>query len=50
MSIAIALALRPLALFFLLACLLLPIRFAVLRYMPEGRVKRLLLLPVNDAG
>ena len=47
MSFAIALLLRPFALFVLLACVLLPIRFAVIRWAPDGRLKRLLLLKVE---
>jgi len=46
MSFAIAMLLRPFALFILLACVLLPIRFALMRFMPEGRLKRVLLRPV----
>jgi hypothetical protein len=46
MSFAVALFLRPFALFVLLACVLLPVRHAVLRWMPEGRLKTLLLLRV----
>lgn len=46
MSFALALLLRPVALFVLLACVLLPIRFAVIRWMPECRLKRWLLLPI----
>ncbi len=46
MSFAIAMLLRPFALFILLACVLLPIRFALMRFMPEGRLKRILLRPV----
>lgn len=46
MSFAIAMLLRPFALFILLACVLLPIRFALMRFMPEGRFKRILLRPV----
>ena len=43
---ALALLLRPLALFILLACILLPIRFAIIKWLPEGKIKHLLLLPV----
>lgn len=47
MSFAIALLLRPLALFVILACVLLPIRFAVMRWVPESKFKRLLMLRVD---
>ena len=47
MSFAIAALLRPFALFLLLACVLLPIRRAVMRWMPECAVKRLFLLRVD---
>lgn len=43
---ALALLLRPFALFILLACILLPIRYAVIKLMPEGKIKHLLLLRV----
>lgn len=43
MTFAIAMLLRPIALFILLACILLPIRFAVIKWMPEGKLKRILL-------
>jgi hypothetical protein len=46
MSFALALFLRPFALFFILACVLLPVRYAVIKWFPEGRIKRLLLLRV----
>lgn len=48
MSFAIAMLIRPLVLFFVLACVLLPIRHAVIRWAPEGRVKRLLLRRVDQ--
>jgi len=47
MSFAIAMALRPVALFVLLACVLLPIRYAVIKWMPDSKLKRLLLLRVQ---
>lgn len=47
MSLFIAAALRPVLLFFILACVLLPVRFAVMKWMPEGKLKRLLLLRVE---
>ena len=48
-TFALALLLRPLALFLILGCVLLPIRYAVIWWFPEGRIKRFLLLRV-DAG
>ena len=45
-----ALALKPLVLFALAGLVLYPIRRAVMRWWPEGRIKRLLLLRVNDRG
>lgn len=47
MALAIAAFLRPFALFFVLACVLLPIRFALMKWLPNGRVKRLLLLKLQ---
>ena len=47
MSFAIAMLLRPLALFLLLACVLLPIRMALARFMPDSKLKRLLLLRID---
>lgn len=43
MSFFLGLLLRPIILFILLACICLPARFAVMKWMPEGRLKRLLL-------
>lgn len=48
MLTAIALFLRPFALLFLLGCVLLPIRFAVMRWMPDCYLKRLFLIRVNE--
>ena len=47
MSFAIAAFLRPFALFLLLACVCLPARYAVIKWMPEGRLKRILLFRVK---
>lgn len=47
MSFAIAAFLRPFALFFILACVLLPIRYAVIKWLPEGKLKKLLLTRVD---
>jgi len=50
MTWVLAILIRPFAAFFLLACVLLPIRFAVKAWFPEGMIKRLLLLRVDYAG
>jgi len=47
MSFTLAMLLRPLVLFVLLACVLLPIRFAVIKWMPDSKFKRLLLIRVK---
>lgn len=47
MTIAIAAALRPFVYFLVLACILLPIRYAVIKWMPEGKLKRVFLLRVG---
>ena len=39
--------LRPIAALILFGLILLPIRMAVIRWMPNGRLKNLLLLPVG---
>jgi len=39
--------LKPLVLFLVLACVLLPIRYAVIKFCPEGKVKRLLLTRIE---
>lgn len=44
----LAAVLRPVGLFILLACILLPIRYALKRYLPDGKLKRFLLLPVGE--
>jgi len=43
-------ALRPFLLFFVLACICLPVRYAVIWWMPEGKLKRLLLRRVDQRG
>jgi len=43
MTVFLAAFLRPVLLFVVLACILLPVRFAVMRWWPDGKVKRLLL-------
>lgn len=51
MTWVLAILIRPFAAFFLLACVLLPIRFAVKAWFPEGMIKRVLLLHLwNDPG
>lgn len=47
MSFAIAMLLRPFAALVLFGLVLLPIRLAVMRWLPEGKVKRVLLLRVG---
>lgn len=42
----LAMALRPLLLLVVLDCICLPARMAVQRWMPDGKLKRLLLLSV----
>lgn len=44
-----AMALRPFVLFFVLAFICLPVRFAVKRFIPEGRLKRLLLTDIKKS-
>jgi hypothetical protein len=46
-SLSIALLLRPFVALVLFGLVLLPIRLAVQRFMPPGRVKSFLLLPVR---
>ena len=47
----LALILKPLAAFILLACILLPARFAIIKWFPNGIVKRLLLYELwRDPG
>lgn len=43
MTWAIALALRQFAALILFGLICLPVRFAVQRYMPDGKIKRVLL-------
>lgn len=43
----IAIFLKPFAALLLAVCVLIPARRAVVRWWPEGRVKRLLLMPVS---
>ena len=46
MSVAIAMFLRPFILLLVMLLVLVPIRKAVIRWMPEGKMKRLLLMKV----
>ena len=48
MTWALALVLRPLVLLFLIAFLFAPAVYAVRRWMPEGKLKRVLLLRIHD--
>ena len=41
--LGLAMLIRPVLLFVILACILLPARYAVIWWVPEGRIKRLLL-------
>ena len=44
----LALIAKPLAAFILLGCILLPARFAIIKWFPEGSIKRLLLTHLWD--
>lgn len=48
-SLSIALLLRPFAALVLFGLICLPARLAVVRWVPEGKVKRVLLTPVVRA-
>ena len=48
MTWLLAVLIRPLVLFILLACVLLPIRHAFMAWIPDGMVKRVLLLHLWD--
>lgn len=43
----LAIMLKPLIAFVVLACLCLPARMAVKRWVPDGRIKRILLHPIT---
>lgn len=45
-SLSIALLLRPFAALVLFGLICLPVRLAVVRWVPDGKVKRVLLTPV----
>ena len=47
MSVFLAMALRPIAALILLGLICLPVRLAVQRWWPEGRVKRVLLIRIG---
>lgn len=46
MTAAIALFLRPFILLLVMLVVLVPVRKAVIRWMPEGKLKRILLMKV----
>ena len=46
-NLGIAMAVRPFVYLLVAVAILIPIRLAVIRWFPDGRLKRLLLLPVN---
>lgn len=46
MSAAVAMFLRPFVLLLVVVLVLLPVRYAVARWMPDGRLKRILLMKV----
>ena len=50
MTWMLAAFLKPLATFLFFALICIPTRLAVQRFMPEGRIKRLLLIRVSDAA
>lgn len=47
MDVFLTALLRPVLLFIVLACICLPARYAVIWWMPEGRLKRLLLRRID---
>jgi hypothetical protein len=49
MSILIAAATRAIILLVVLGLICLPVRLAVKKWMPEGKLKKLLLRPVSDS-
>lgn len=48
-STFMAMAVRPILLFFVMAFICLPVRFATKRWFPNGKLKRLLLTEVKQA-
>lgn len=48
LSVAIALALKPLYLFVVLTVIGVPVRYAIMRWMKDGKLKRLLLWRIPD--
>ena len=46
----IAVVLRPIAALILFGLILLPAKYAVQKWMPEGRLKRLLLADIKPGG
>lgn len=49
MSAALAMLIRPLLSFVVFACILLPIRYAMIWWFPEGKVKRFLLTEIKQS-
>lgn len=47
MDTFLAMAIKPFVVFILLVCICLPARIAVQRFMPDGKIKRLLLRKVQ---
>jgi hypothetical protein len=47
MSAFLGMALRPILVFVVLACICLPARFAVIWWLPDGKLKRFLLLDIR---
>jgi hypothetical protein len=43
----IALAIKPFVAFVFFGLILLPVRYAVIRFMPDGKLKRVLLMRVD---
>ena len=48
-STAWAMVIRPFVLFIVLALICLPVRFAVKRFLPEGKLRRLLLTEIRQS-
>lgn len=49
-SVAIAMLLKPFVALVILGLICLPARLAVMRWIPEGRLKRILLFHVSHTG
>jgi hypothetical protein len=48
MSFALAAFFKPLAFLIVLGLICLPVRYAVIKWFPEGKIKRLLLFKVSE--